>query len=383
MARKLGSYVIEREIGRGGMGEVLLARHERLGRPVILKRTLRGLAGRDELAERLEREARAAGMVHHQNVVAVYDLFTHRGARYIAQEYVAGVDLAGALLCEGPFPWEIAARIGLEVARGLEAVHAHGTLHRDLKPANLLLGRNGAVKIGDFGLALDANATPLTQPGVVVGTPAYMAPEQLRCGPTDARTDLFAWGCVVYEMLTGRPPFYPPGPATTNCPPLSPAALTARIERGDYHSVRRAAHGVPRRFARLIARCLRARTTRRPATTQQVRQTLEAMLNEASPADCQEKLAGWLRRHGLVEPTTGDTALDLTAPLTGNAPRGLRPWAAAAALAAAAAALTLAGPKHLTGLLEDTTSTARELGHHWTQPRPGETTTEHSTRLAP
>jgi len=365
------------------MGEVLLARHDHLGRPAILKRTLRGLADQAELSERLDREARAAGAVHHQNVVAVYDLFTHRGARYIAQEYVNGIDLAGALLCEGPFPWEIAARIGLEVARGLEAVHAHGTLHRDLKPANLLLGRDGAVKIGDFGLALDANATSLTQPGVVLGTPAYMAPEQLRCAPTDARTDLFAWGCVVYEMITGHPPFQPPDPTTTSRPTLCPAALTARIERGDYRSVRRGANGVPRRFARLLARCLRAKMTRRPATAREVRQILEAVLDEASPADCQERLAGWLRRRGLVEPTPDDTVLDLDPPLTGDAPRGLRAWAAAAALAAAASALTLAGPKPLTGFLEETASAARELGHHWAQPPSGDTSTRRATRLGP
>ena len=204
--RTLGGFVVEREIGRGGMGEVLLAQHEGLARPAVLKRTLRGLADQPELAERFRREARAAGRVHHQNVVAVYDLFTHRGAHYLAQEYVDGVDLSTALAFEGPFPWRIAALVALEVARGLEAVHSQGTLHRDLKPANLLLGRGGQVKISDFGLAIDASASPLTQPGVALGTPAYMAPEQLRCEGADARSDLFAWGCVAYEMPIAEKP---------------------------------------------------------------------------------------------------------------------------------------------------------------------------------
>ncbi|MCA9510620.1 MAG: serine/threonine protein kinase, partial [Myxococcales bacterium] len=207
--RTLGGFTVEREIGRGGMGEVLLATQTSLGRAVVLKRILRDLAGEPELAARFEREARAAGALHHGNVVAVYDLFTHRGAQYIALEYVDGVDLASAIALEGALPWRVAATIALEMARGLEAVHARGTLHRDLKPANLLLGRRGEVKITDFGLALDAEASPLTRPGVALGTPSYMAPEQLRCERADARSDVFAFGCVLYEMLTGAPAFPP------------------------------------------------------------------------------------------------------------------------------------------------------------------------------
>ena len=134
VGRVLGGFRVEGEIGRGGMGEVLLARQDTLDRPAVLKRILQDLSGPSELAERFQREARSAGAVHHQNVVAVYDLFSHRGAQYIAQEYVDGADLAMALLLEAPIPWRIASLLALEVARGLEAVHAHGTLHRDLKP---------------------------------------------------------------------------------------------------------------------------------------------------------------------------------------------------------------------------------------------------------
>jgi len=190
VGRTLGGFEVEREIGRGGMGVVLLARQLSLDRPVVLKRIQRDLAAHPELAERFEREARIAGALHHPNVVAVHERFTHRGDHYIAQEYVDGHDLASALLLAGDVPPRIAALIALEAARGLEEIHSHGTVHRDLKPGNLLLGRRGEVKIADFGLALDASGTVLTQPGVVLGTPAYMPPEQLAGERVETRS---AW----------------------------------------------------------------------------------------------------------------------------------------------------------------------------------------------
>jgi serine/threonine-protein kinase len=353
VGRTLGGFSVEGEIGRGGMGEVLLARQNSLGRPVVLKRILKDLADQPELAERFQREARSAGAVHHHNVVAVYDLFTHRGAQYIAQEYVDGADLATALLIEAPLPWRIASLLALEVARGLEAVHAHGTLHRDLKPANLLLGRRGEVKITDFGLAIDSSASTLTLPGVALGTPAYMAPEQLRCERVDARTDVFAFGCVLYEMLTGAPPFPArsegSGPANGKAGAdagsargEAPATLVERIARGRYRSVRRAARGVPRPLARMVERCLRAKPKRRVASARALRQGLEALLGSPSPADCQAELASWLWERGLFEPRSDQTVV-LVADTPRAAPRGrVRPWLAATALVAAAACIALA-----------------------------------------
>jgi serine/threonine protein kinase len=135
--RTLGNFVVEEEIGRGGMGVVLRARQPMLGRLAVLKKVRRELAELPELAERFQREARAAAAVHHPNVVAVYDHFTWRGDHYIAQEYVDGVDLAAATSRIGRLPWRIASLVALEMARGLEEIHAHGTVHRDLKPPNI------------------------------------------------------------------------------------------------------------------------------------------------------------------------------------------------------------------------------------------------------
>lgn len=351
--RTLGGFTVEREIGRGGMGEVLLATQTSLGRAVVLKRILRDLAGEPELAARFEREARAAGALHHGNVVAVYDLFTHRGAQYIALEYVDGVDLASAIALEGALPWRVAATIALEMARGLEAVHARGTLHRDLKPANLLLGRRGEVKITDFGLALDAEASPLTRPGVALGTPSYMAPEQLRCERADARSDVFAFGCVLYEMLTGAPAFPPAacdgasgggargtddGAGVGAARPASDSAAL-RIQRGRYVPVRRAARGVPRRLARLVARCLRPSPKRRVASARELRRALEQLLASPASADCQAELARFLRERNVIEPRSDETLVLVAAEPRAPARRPLRALAAAVVLALATAAL--------------------------------------------
>ncbi|MBW2294314.1 MAG: serine/threonine protein kinase [Deltaproteobacteria bacterium] len=189
IGKTLGNYIVEGELGSGGMGVVLLARQESLDRPAVLKKIRPELREDAELAERFRREARTAAAIHHPNVVAVYDRFAWRGNEYIAQEFVDGADLSSVLKCCGPLPPRIASMIVLEVVRGLEEIHTQGTVHRDLKPQNIIVGRKGEVKIADFGLALDAHSPGLTQPGVMLGSPPYMPPEQMLGERVDARTD--------------------------------------------------------------------------------------------------------------------------------------------------------------------------------------------------
>ncbi|MBW2268391.1 MAG: serine/threonine protein kinase [Deltaproteobacteria bacterium] len=320
--KTIGGYEVEGELGSGGMGVVHLARQPALERRCVLKALRRELANDRRCAERFRREAKAAASLQHANVVAVYDAFTWRGTPYIAQEYVEGTDLARVLADMGRMAPHAAARIALEVARGLEEVHARGIVHRDLKPANVLLGRTGDVKIADFGVALDATSSQLTQTGQAVGTPAYMSPEQLRGERVDARSDLFAFGATLYEALAGCAPFQ-------NAED-DESSLLRRIERGRMASLRRVAPDTPRWLARLVERCLRPRPGRRPASAAELRCELERRLGTPAPAALRHELAGWLWDRDAFAHLGSATR-----PATPAAPRPARRWVAAWAGAAA------------------------------------------------
>jgi len=342
IGRTLGNFVVEEELGRGGMGDVWLVRQSSLDRPAVLKRIRRDLVAYPELAERFAREARAAARIHHQNVVAVYDTFHWRNDQFIAQEFVDGVDLASALARSGPLPWRIAAMLALEVARGLEEIHAHGTVHRDLKPANILIGRRGEVKIADFGLALEADGSSLTEPGVVIGSPTYMPPEQMCGDRVDARGDLFSLGVIVYEMLTGDLPFpqTPSAPVDAEAPPAEADSLLHRMQKQRYPRLRRRAPGTPRRLARLVRRCLRAKPGGRPSTTRSVRMHLETMIGAPSPTDARAELASWFWARQLFERRDNETVVQVAALDAASRPR-LLTSVLAACLVALVAGLAL------------------------------------------
>lgn len=205
----LGRYVLERKIGEGGMGAVYAARHASLGHRVAVK-TLTSL--NDELAERrFEREARLMAMVKHPNVVSVIDVgMADAETPCIVMEFVQGTSLDAVIAARKVLPWQEAGVVLLGLLAGIEAIHAQGVAHRDLKPSNVVLvdGRLEHPKLIDFGIARSLGAKgaigALTQAGVVIGTPAYMAPEQLVGGPTDLRADLYALALIWYEMVTQR-----------------------------------------------------------------------------------------------------------------------------------------------------------------------------------
>src|SRR2546426_6304148 len=188
------------------MGVVYAARDEQLDRPVAIK-MLREAQPNPETRERIWREARAAASVNHPNVCQLYEVSEERGAVFIAMEMLEGESLA-ARIARGPMPIAEAVPATITMLSALEALHRCGIVHRDLKPSNVYLTPHGA-KLLDFGLARPSHATEydLTQPGTVVGTPRYMAPEQWRGAAVDARTDLFSVGALLFEMLMGRPAF--------------------------------------------------------------------------------------------------------------------------------------------------------------------------------
>ena len=202
-----GRYTVERTLGRGGMASVYLARDTELGRPVALKALAPHLAEEEGFRARFLREARLAARLAHPNVVQVYDVGEDEHGPFIVTEYVEGQTLADELRERGRFSPEQAVELAIQVCAGLEAAHGAGLVHRDIKPQNILLRRDGTAKIADFGIARSRDATILTEQGTVLGTAAYLAPEQARGEPVTAAADLYALGAVLYEMLTGRRPF--------------------------------------------------------------------------------------------------------------------------------------------------------------------------------
>ena len=224
---RLGPYEILGQIGAGGMGEVYRARDPRLGREVAIKVLPASFSADPDRLRRFEQEARAAGVLNHPNITAVYDIGSVDGAPYVVQELLEGETLRAAL-AGGRLAQRKAIDYATQIAHGLAAAHGKGIIHRDLKPENLFVTTDGRVKILDFGLAkltqaegATSEATSLptetrgTEPGVVLGTLGYMSPEQVRGRPADARSDIFSFGAILYEMLSGKRAFHGDSAADT------------------------------------------------------------------------------------------------------------------------------------------------------------------------
>ncbi len=256
-----GPYRVTGSLGAGGMGEVYRARDTRLNRDAAIKVLPAGFAQDAQRVARFRREAQVLASLNHPNVAAIHGLEETDGILALALEYVEGEDLAQRL-ARGALPIDETLAIASQVAEGLEAAHDAGIVHRDLKPANIKIRTDGTVKILDFGLAraFDVEAVSsmapssptitspagITVPGMIVGTAAYMSPEQARGAPVDRRTDIWALGCVLYEMLTGRPAF---AGAT-----LSDTLAAVLRGEPDWQAL---PDGTPARIRRLLGRCLR------------------------------------------------------------------------------------------------------------------------------
>jgi serine/threonine protein kinase len=206
--RRVGRYVVEEHLGGGGMGLVYRARDTQLGRPVALKFLPPHLAWSEEAEERFVREAQATARLDHPNIATVHEIGeTDAGRHYIAMAYYDGETLKEKLTREGALPVDEAVGYAIQIAEGLQRAHAAGIVHRDVKPANVIVTGRGTVKLVDFGLAQMVERSRLTNPGRRLGTAAYMSPEQAEGEAVDARTDLWAVGVLLYEMLTGERPF--------------------------------------------------------------------------------------------------------------------------------------------------------------------------------
>jgi tRNA A-37 threonylcarbamoyl transferase component Bud32 len=200
-------YEVDKPLGRGGMAQVFRGTDRVLGRTVAIKVLDQKHRNDAKFVTRFRREAQAAAGINHPNVVSVFDTGSEDGLHYIVMEYVDGETLDDVLAREKVLPPERVVAIAEPVARALEAAHQKGMVHRDVKPGNIMLDRSGTVKVVDFGIARAAADDTLTQTGIVLGTAAYLSPEQAQGVAVDPRSDVYSLGCVLYEMLTGRKPF--------------------------------------------------------------------------------------------------------------------------------------------------------------------------------
>ena len=210
-----GRYELHRRVGRGGMAEVYLARDRLLERMVAIKILFPEFATDPSFVARFRREAQAAANLNHPNIVGVYDWGKERGTYYIVMEFVDGRSVSDIIRTDGPIEPKRAASIAADVAAALGFAHRKGVVHRDVKPGNVLITKSGEVKVADFGIARAMTATSednLTQTGSVMGTATYFSPEQAQGKPVDARSDLYSLGVVLFEMVSGRPPFHADSP---------------------------------------------------------------------------------------------------------------------------------------------------------------------------
>jgi eukaryotic-like serine/threonine-protein kinase len=303
-----GRYTIESELGRGGMGRVMLALDSVLHRKVALKILLPGLLSKQEIVARFFREARLAAQLTHPNAVHVYDLGEVEGAPFIAMEYVDGKPLTSYLGDDHVRP-DKRMRWLVDIARGLGAAHARGLLHRDMKPANVMVSKDGVAKVVDFGLAkkelppAEIRATFQTAQGFMIGTPAYMAPEQLGADENiDARADQFGWALTAYALMLGKNP-RKDDPLLFGPIPL----LSDRVS------------GVSRRSAEIVLRALsNDREMRFPSMDALVTE-LEAAL--ALPISAPPpKMQGTTPAHSTVEPTAPREVSQHLTPRMASAP---------------------------------------------------------------
>lgn len=279
---KLGPYEILAPLGAGGMGDVYRARDTRLGRDVAIKVLPEALTRGEDRLRRFEQEARAIAALNHPNILAIHDIGTYDGSPFLVSELLEGKTLRETLEA-GPLPMRRSIEYALGIAHGLAGAHEKGIVHRDLKPENVFITKDGRVKILDFGLAKlasrkeDSNAdatltSPATLPGVVMGTVGYMSPEQVRGDATDARSDIFSFGAVLYEMLTGKRAFKRNTSAET---------MTA-ILREEPPELSEMGWQGPPGLQRILGRCLEKNTERRFQSASDLAFAIESLSGSSS-----------------------------------------------------------------------------------------------------
>lgn len=278
----LGPYRIERLLGRGGMGAVYAGVHQETGVAAAIKVLAESLAVDARFRQRFLGEVETLKRLRHKNIVTLQGYGEEEGTPYFVMDLVEGPSLEDALRAGRRFTWHEVVDIGVQVCAALKHAHDHGVVHRDLKPGNLLLAADGTVKLTDFGIAKFFGGTSLTLAGSMIGTPDYMSPEQVEGKPATPRSDLYCLGCVLYALLTGKPPF-------------TGATLTAVMDRVRFEAprpVRLAAPQTPQVLDDIIRQLLRKNPEERIATPQLLANLLQAMTHALSVQDASAANSG-------------------------------------------------------------------------------------------
>ncbi len=325
MAKKIkDEYQIIEELGSGGMATVFKAVQKSLDRPVAIKELKKSFHADPTIVQRFEREARLAASFQHENIVHIYEY--SRTELSIVMEYVDGVTLSRVMDTTGLLPTDIGVMIALQVASALEYAHTRGLIHRDIKPGNIMIKRNGEVKLMDFGIARTKGQEALTQPGMLVGTPSYMSPEQAVGQQLDARSDIFSFGIVLYEMFTGAKPFQDE----------ETASIAAKILKGKYIPPRSINSDLPRSVQRIIRKCLKNKPHKRPGSMQEVGRVLGKRIRGMDKATSLKRISDYLVEAELVEaPLPDETVVIYRAPGMGMFTKTLLATATVLALSVA------------------------------------------------
>ena len=257
----LGRFQVERTLGQGGMGAVYLATDKQVGEPVALKVIARNLADDPAAVERFRREVSASRKITHPNVIRVYDIAEGDGLLFLSMEYFEGMTLGAVLERRRLLPLAEALPMLAQICQALDAAHAAGVVHRDLKPQNVLVNERKELRVIDFGIAKAMYLEGLTATGLILGTPHYMAPEQIRGLPVDPRADIYSLGAMAYHMLCGKPPFVGDSPITVgflhcNERPRPPRELKPdlpeRVEQAILHCLAKDPASRPQRATDLL-----------------------------------------------------------------------------------------------------------------------------------
>lgn len=301
MLERIGNCRVVEEVASGGMAVVYRAVQEKLGRTVAIKALKSSVAHEKQLVARFEREAMALANLQHESIVHIYDFYEAHGSLFIVMEYVEGIDLYDLLERCGPLPYDVGAVIAMQVARALDYIHYRAIVHRDVKPANIMLSRQGAVKVMDFGIVREvALQNDLTQTGTGVGTPSYMSPEQILGDRLDARSDIFSLGTVLYQMVTGRKPFVE----------SEEKSVMHKIRLEKHVRARKLVPDIPREFDRLIERCLQKEPKTRWQSAQGLVMALERFLSKHVDMNHNARLVQFLRDKGIITKLEADEYLN-------------------------------------------------------------------------